>query len=72
MVKRRLEEGPKAEIQIDLLKTTLRKYLIGKPQAMMENMDYFFKKFTTTHDILALAMNRCLQEAHVILQWNHT
>ena len=31
-----LEEGPKAEIHIDLLKTTLKKYLTGKRQAMME------------------------------------
>ena len=35
----RLEEGPKAEIYIDLLKATLKKYKIGKRQAMMEYMD---------------------------------
>ena len=34
-----LEEGPKAEINVDLLKTTLKKYQIGKRQAMMEYMD---------------------------------
>ena len=34
-----LEEGPKAELHIDLLKTTLKKYQIGKRQAMMEYMD---------------------------------
>ena len=33
-----LEEGPKAEIHIDLLKTTLKKYQTGKRQAMMEYM----------------------------------
>ena len=33
-----LEEGPKAEIHVDLLKTTLKKYLTGKHQAMMEYM----------------------------------
>ena len=31
-----LEEGPKAEIHIYLLKTTLKKYQTGKCQAMME------------------------------------
>ena len=34
-----LEEGPKAEIHIDLLRTTLKRYLIGKCHAMMEYMD---------------------------------
>ena len=33
-----LEEGPKAEIYIDLHKTTLKKHQIGKRQAMMEYM----------------------------------
>ena len=33
-----LEEGPKEEIHIDLLKTTLKKYKAGKSQAMMEYM----------------------------------
>ena len=32
------EGGPKAEIHIDLLKTTLKKYETGKHQAMMEYM----------------------------------
>ena len=32
------EKGPKAEIHIDLLKTTLKRYQIGKRQAMMEHM----------------------------------
>ena len=31
-----LEEGPKAEIHIDLLKMTLKKYQTGKRRAMME------------------------------------
>ena len=31
-----LEEGLKAEIHTDLLKTTLKKYQTGKRQAMME------------------------------------
>ena len=33
-----LEEDPKAEINMDLLKTTLKKYLTRKHQAMMEYM----------------------------------
>ena len=31
-------EGPKAEIHVDLLKTTLKKYQTGKRLAMMEYM----------------------------------
>ena len=34
----RLEEGPKAEIHTDILKTTLKKYQTGKCQATMEYM----------------------------------
>ena len=33
-----IEENPKVEILIDLLKTTMKKYQTGKHQAMMENM----------------------------------
>ena len=33
-----LEEGSKAEIHIDLLKMTLKKYPTGKRQVMMEYM----------------------------------
>ena len=34
-----LEEGPKAEINIELLKKTLKRYQTGKRQDMMEYMD---------------------------------
>ena len=34
-----IEEGRKAEIHVDLLRTTLKKYQIKKRQAMMEYMD---------------------------------
>ena len=34
-----LEEDPKAEIPIDLIKTKLKKYQTGKRSAMMEYMD---------------------------------
>ena len=33
-----LEKGPKKSIHMDLIKTTLKKYQIGKRQAMMEYM----------------------------------
>ena len=36
----RLEEGPKAEIHLDLQKISLKKYQIGKRQAIMDYMDY--------------------------------
>ena len=57
-----LEEGPKAKIHIDLLRMTLKKNQIGKCHGIDR---FWFKKFTTIHDRLALEMNRCLQEAHV-------
>ena len=63
-----LEEGPKAEIHTDLLKTTIKIYQIGKRQAMMEYMVSGFKKLTSIHDRLALEMDRCLQGIHV-LEW---
>ena len=34
-----LEEGPKGELHIDLLITTLKKFQTGKRQAIMEYMD---------------------------------
>ena len=59
-----LEEGPKAEIHIDLLKTTLKiwnwKTLVNK-----SIHDFCFKKFTSIHDRQALEMNRCSQGAYV-------
>ena len=45
----RLEKGTKAEIYIDLLKTTLNIYQIGKRRA-----GFWFNKFTFIHDRLAL------------------
>ena len=57
-IARELEtEDPKAEIHINLLKMTLKKYQTGKRQAMME--------FTSIHDRLALELNKCLQGTHV-------
>ena len=60
-----LDEGTKAEIHIDLLRMTLKKYQIGSMSGHDGIHGFWFKKFTTTHETLALEMNRCLQEAHV-------
>ena len=61
----RLEEGLKAEIHIDLLKTTLKRYQIEKTPGYDGIHGFWFKKFTSIHDRLALEMNKCLQTAHV-------
>ena len=60
-----LEEGPKAEIQIDLLKTTLKGILNWKTPGHDGIHGFWFKKFTSIHDRLALEMSRCLQGAQV-------
>ena len=56
-----LEEDPKAEIHINLLRTT-QKYQIGKRHGIH---GFWFQKFTSIHDRQALEMNICLQKAHV-------
>ena len=50
-----LEEGPKAEIHIELLKRHKKRYETG----------FWFKTFTSIYDRLALEMNRCLQDEYV-------
>ena len=60
-----LEEGPKTEIHIDLLKTTLKRIPNWKTPGHNGIHCVWFKKFTSIHDRLALEMNRCLQEAQV-------
>ena len=60
-----LEEGPKAEIHTDLLKTTLKKASNWKTPGHDGIYGFWFKKFTSIHDRLALEMNKCLQTAHV-------
>ena len=59
-----LEEGPKAEMHIDLLKTT-QKQLNWKTPGHDGIHGFLFKKLTFIHDRLALEMNRYLQEEHV-------
>ena len=55
----------KAEIHMDLLRTTLRNILNWKAPGRDGTHGFWFKKFTTLHDKLALEMNRCPHEAHV-------
>ena len=60
-----LEEGSKAEIHIDLLKTTQKNIPNWKTPGHDGVHGFCFKKFTSIPDGLALKMNRCLQGAHV-------
>ena len=60
-----LKEGPKAEIHTDLLKTTLKKVSNWKTPGHDGIHGFWFKRFTSIHDRLALGMNKCLQTAHV-------
>ena len=59
-----LEEGPKAEIHMDLLKTTLKRIPNWKTPGHGGIYGFWFKKFTSIHDRLTLEMSRCLQGAH--------
>ena len=56
-----LEESPKAEMHIKLLK----KILNWKTPGHDGIHGFWFKKFTYIHDRLALEMNRCQQDAQV-------
>ena len=60
-----LEEGAKAEIHNDLLRTTLKKVSNWKTPGHDRIHGFWFKKFTSIHDRLVLEMNKCLQTAHV-------
>ena len=60
-----LEQGPKIEIHVELLKTTQKRISNWKAQGHDGIHGFWFKKFTSIHDRLALEMNRCLQDAHV-------
>ena len=52
-----LEEGPKAEIHIDLLRVTLKKVTNWKTPGHDGIHGFWFKKLTTVHDRQALKMN---------------
>ena len=60
-----LEEGRKTEIHIDLLKTTRKRISNWKTSGHEGIHGFWFKKFTSIHDRVALEMNRCLQGAQV-------
>ena len=60
-----LEEGPKGEIHIELLQKTLKKISNRKTPGYDGIHGFWFKKFTSIHDRLALEMNRSLQDAQV-------
>ena len=59
------EEGPKTEIHIDFLKTTLKRISNWKTPGHDGIHDFWFKKFTTSHGRVTLEMNRCLQGIQV-------
>ena len=60
-----LEEGPKMEIHVDLLKTTLKIISNWKAPRHDGIHGFWFKKFTSLHGRLVLEMDRCLQDEHV-------
>ena len=60
-----LEEGPEMEIRVDLLKPTLKRISNWKTPGHDGIHGFWFKRFTSFHDRLALEMNRCLQDAQV-------
>ena len=53
------------EIHVDLLRTTLKRISNRKAPGHDGIHGFWFKKFTSIHDRLALEMNRCLQDAQV-------
>ena len=61
----RLEVGPKTEIHINLLKTTMKRIPNWETPFHDGIHDFWFKKFTYIHGRQALEMNRFLQGAQV-------
>ena len=60
-----LEESPKPEIHIDLRMTTQKKISNGKTSGHDGTHGFWDKKFNSTHDKLALEMNKCIQRPYV-------
>ena len=60
-----LEEGPKTEIHIDLLKKTLKRISNWKTPGHDGIHGFWFKKFTSIHGRPALEINRCLRATQV-------
>ena len=61
----RLEKGPKAEKHNNFLKTTLKKKSNWKTPGHDGILGFWFQKFTSIHDRLALEIKKCLQGAQV-------
>ena len=61
----RLEEGPKAKMQIDSPRTTIKKIPNWKTSVHDGIHGFWFKKVTSINDKLAIEMNRCLQKVDV-------
>ena len=62
---RRAWRRPKAEIHMNLLKTTLKNYQTVQTPGNDGIHSFWFKKFTPIQEILAQEMNRCLQRSHI-------
>ena len=60
-----LEESPKTEIHIGLLKTTLKRLSNWTTPGHDGIHGFWFKKYTSIHGRLALEMNRCLQGVQI-------
>ena len=60
-----LDEGPEMETHVDLLRTTLKRISHWKAPGHVGIHGFWFKKFTSIHDRLALEMSRCLQGAQI-------
>ena len=56
-----LEKGPKVKIQIDSLRTTLKKISNWKTPIYDGIHGFWLKKTPSIHDRLAIEMNRCLE-----------
>ena len=63
-----LEEGPKAEIHIELLKRYTKEISDWKTPGDDGIHGFWFKKFTSIHGKLALEMNRCLEDTRICLE----
>ena len=59
---RRLEEGPKVEIHLE---ATLKKISNWKIPSLDGIYGFWFKKFISIHDELAIEMNECTQKTEI-------
>ena len=64
-----LEEDPKMEIHVDLLKITLKRISYWKAPGHDGIHGFWFKKFTSFHERLALEMNRTGEQDAQVPEW---